>query len=93
MFLSLFLLLRKNWQERRFLYQEYLACRGEVLGGILRDAYAVATNGHQRIRLDLDESISQPMTRLAIQLVEQALGSKQVGFNPRVRVAPRGTKQ
>ena len=91
MFLPLVILLQKDWQAMRLLYQQYLAFRDEVIcGGILREAYSIASNDHQHVRLCLDESIAQAVARLAIQLVEQALGSKQVGFNPRVRVAPCG---
>ncbi|KAK4466441.1 hypothetical protein QBC42DRAFT_328047 [Cladorrhinum samala] len=89
MFLALIMLLRNDWQAMRHLYQQYLAGRDQVLGGsILSDAYSVAHRGFEHIRLDLDESIAQAVTKLVTQLIEQALGSKQAGFNPRVFVAP-----
>ena len=40
--------------------------------------------------MELDESIAPAMGRLVTQLIEQGLGSKQVGFNPRVGVASYG---
>ncbi|KAK3984004.1 hypothetical protein QBC44DRAFT_28960 [Cladorrhinum sp. PSN332] len=90
-FLPLIMLLRKDWQAMRHLYQQYLAGRDQVIGGsILREAYSIACRGIEHIRLDVDESIAQAVTKLVTQLVEQTLGSKQAGFNPRVRVAPIG---
>ncbi|KAI0448376.1 hypothetical protein F5B21DRAFT_518954 [Xylaria acuta] len=89
MFLPLIMLLQKDWQAMRHLYQQYLAFRDEVLfGSILCEAYSIASNDFQHTRLDLDESIAQAVSKPVTQPVEQALGSKQVGSNPRVRVAP-----
>lgn len=91
MFLPLIMLLRKDWQAMRHLYQQYLAGRDQVLGGsILSEAYSIAHRGVEHIRLDVDESITQAVAKLVTQLIEQALGSKEAGFNPRVRVAPIG---
>ncbi|KAF3911017.1 hypothetical protein AA313_de0202557 [Arthrobotrys entomopaga] len=88
MFLPLILLLRQDWKAMRSLYYQYLAFLDEVIQcGVLSDARFVALNSLQNIRLDLDESIAQVVPKLAIQLIEQALGSKQVAFNPRIRIA------
>lgn len=85
--LTLLLAHRKDIEAVRHVYQEYLALRQGVSRELLPKAYSFASNGAERIQLVLDDKISTPaMTRLATQLIQQALGSKQQGFNPRVRV-------
>ncbi len=90
MFLPLVLLLRKDSKAMRHVYQQYLALRDGIVHGILPKAYSVASNHIEHIQVSLDESIAPAMIRLVTQLIEQGLGSKQVGFNPRVRVASCG---
>ena len=84
MFLPLALLSLKDLKAVRRTYQQYLALRDGVVRGILHKAYSVASNHIEQIQLELDESIAPAMVRLVTQLIEQGLGSKQVGFNPRV---------
>ena len=86
MFLTMMLLLRKEITALWPLYQQYLALRNGMVRYILPKAYTVASNNIEHIQLDLDESIARPMGSLVTQLIEQGLGSKQVNFNPRVRV-------
>jgi hypothetical protein len=90
MFLALLLLLRKETEAMRHIYQQYLALREGVVHGILPKADSVASNHIEHIQMNLDESIAPVMVRLVTQLIAQGLGSKQVGFNPRVRVASSG---
>jgi hypothetical protein len=90
MLLPLILLLRQNWKAMSFIYQQYLGLRDRVVHDILPKAYSVASNHIEHIQVNLDESIAPAMVRLVTQLIEQALGSKQVGFNPRVCVASCG---
>ena len=90
MFLALFLLLRKDTEAVRHIYQQYLALKEEIVRCILPMAYSVASNHIEHIQMNLDESIAPAVARLVIQLIEQGLGSKEDGFNPRVRVASSG---
>ena len=90
MFLPLVLLLRKDSKAMQQIYQQYLAMKDPVVRGILSKAYSVASSHIEHIQLTLDENIAPAMVRLVTQLIEQGLGSKQVGFNPRVRVASVG---
>ena len=90
MFLTLVLLLRKDTKATWHIYQQYLGLRDGVVHYILPKAYSVASNNIEHIQLVLDESIAPAMVRLVTQLIEQALGSKQVGFTPRVRVTSCG---
>jgi 3-dehydroquinate synthetase/threonine dehydrogenase-like Zn-dependent dehydrogenase/predicted NBD/HSP70 family sugar kinase len=87
MFLGLGLLLQKDLKAMRRMYQQYLASRDKVDHDILPKAYSVASNHIDNIQLCLDEEIAPAMVKLATQLIEQGLGSKQIGFNPRVHVA------
>ncbi|TAQ89040.1 hypothetical protein B7494_g2630 [Chlorociboria aeruginascens] len=86
-FLPLVLLLHKDLDAMQHTYQQYLKLRDQIVRDILPKAYSVASNNIEHIQLSLDESIAPVLVRLVTQLVEQSLGSKQVGFNPRVRVA------
>ena len=90
MFLPLVLLLRKDSKVVGYMYQQYLASRERVVHDILPKAYSVASNHIEHIQVDLDESIAPVMVKLVTQLIEQGLGSKQVGFNPRVCVTSCG---
>ena len=90
MFLPLVLLLCKDSKAMRHIYQQYLALRDRAVHDILPKAYSVASNHIEHIEVSLDESITPIMVRLVTQLIEQGLGSKQVGFNPRVCVASCG---
>lgn len=90
MFLPLALLFSKDLNAIRRAYQQYLALRDGDVRGILFKAYAVASNHIERIQLGLDESIAPAMVGLVTQLIEQGLGSKQVGFNPRTCVTSCG---
>ena len=90
MFLALVLLLHKDFKAMQRMYQQYLVSRDSVDRDILPKAYFVASNHVDHIQLVLDEAIAPAMVKLATQLVEQGLGSKQVGFNPRVHVASSG---
>lgn len=90
MFLLLFLLLREDPEAIWPIYQQYLASKDAVVRGIVPRAYSVASNNTELIQVNLDESIAPVMTKLVVQLLEQGLGSKQDGFNPRVRVASAG---
>lgn len=90
MFLALVLLLHKDLKAMRRMYQQYLASRDSVDHDILPKAYSVASNHIDHIQLGLDEKIAPTMVKLVTQLIEQGLGSKQVGFNPRVHVASSG---
>lgn len=86
MFLPLALLFSKDLKAVQRTYQQYLALRDGFVRGILLKAYSVALNHIGHIHLGLDESIAPAMTGLVTQLIEQGLGSKQIGFNPRVCV-------
>ena len=90
MFLPLILLLRKDLKAMQHIYQQYLALRDEVMTCIIPKAYTVAFKHIDHIKVSLDESIAPAMVRLITQLIEQGLGSKQAGFNPRVCVASGG---
>ncbi|KAK0121429.1 hypothetical protein ONS95_009723 [Cadophora gregata] len=90
MFLPLFILLCQDWEAMSFIYQQYLALRDEVVNAVLPIAWSVALNDTQDIQVNLDEDIAPTMGLLVAQLIEQALGSKQVGFNPRVCVTSCG---
>ncbi|KAM0813229.1 putative 3-dehydroquinate synthase [Seiridium cardinale] len=89
-FLPLVILLGKDSAAVRDLYQQYLEFRDEVLSGILPKADFIVATHVEHIQLNLDASIAPAIVELVTQLVEQALGSKEVGFNPRVRVASAG---
>ncbi|KAK3381225.1 hypothetical protein B0H63DRAFT_197823 [Podospora didyma] len=88
MFLPLFLMLDGDMEALRGIYQQYLTLRENVVrdSDVLSKACFVASNGIQDITVDLPGTITGPLTRLITQLVEQALGSKQADFNPRVQV-------
>ena len=88
MFLPLALL--KGLNAARDTYRQYLVLRDGSIRGILLKAYSVASNDIEHIQLGLDESIASAMVRLVTQLIEQGLGSKQVGYNPRVCVTSCG---
>ena len=90
MFLALVLLLHKDLKAMRCMYQQYLASRDSFGHDILPKAYSVASNRIEHIQLGLDENIAPAMVKLVTQLIEQGLGSKQAGFNPRVHVASFG---
>ncbi len=90
MFLTLVLLLGKETKAMWHIYQQYLVLRDGVVNCILPKAYSVASNHIEHIQLNLDESVAPAMVNLVTQLIEQWLGSKQDGFNPRVRVASCG---
>ena len=90
MFLPLILLLHKDWKTMQHMYQQYLTFKDSITRGIVSKAYFVASNHIDCLQMNLDKSIAPTMVRLAVQLIEQALGSKQIGFNPRVRVASGG---
>ncbi|KAI9770987.1 MAG: hypothetical protein M1840_002691 [Geoglossum simile] len=90
MFLTLVLLLRKETEAVWHIYQQYLALRERVVHCILPKADSIASNHIEHIQVNLDASIAPAMVRLVTQLIAQGLGSKQVGFNPRVRVASYG---
>ena len=89
-FLALFLLLRKDLEAMQHLYEHYLELRDEYATRILQKAYTVASKGIDYIKLRLDQRIAPAMVRLVTQLIEQGLGSKQAGFNPRVCVTSSG---
>jgi threonine dehydrogenase-like Zn-dependent dehydrogenase len=86
MFLPLILMLQKDWKTMQHMYQQYLASKDSIARNILSKAYFVASNHVDCLQVNLDESIAPTMARLVVQLIEQALGSKQDGFNQRVRV-------
>lgn len=90
MFLPLALLFSKDLKAVQRIFQQYLALKDGVVRGILLEAYSVASNHIGHIHLKLDESIAPTMTRLVTQLIEQGLGSKQIGFNPRACVTSCG---
>jgi len=87
MFLALVLLLDKDQKKLQRMYQQYLASKDRIDHSILQKAFAVASNHIEHVQLGLDEEIAFSLVKLVTQLVEQGLGSKQVGFNPRVHVA------
>ena len=90
MFLPLVLLSPNGLKAVRDTYRQYLALRDESIHGILLKAYSVASNNIEHIQLGLDESIAPAMVSLVTQLIEQGLGSKQVGYNPKVCVMSCG---
>lgn len=53
---------------------------------LLLKAYSVASNHIEHIQLGSHESIAPAMVRWVTRLIEQGLGSKQVGFDPRICV-------
>ena len=90
MFLSLSILLHDDWKAIQQTYQQYLALRDEAVRQVLPRAYSVASNHVEHIQVSLDESIAPAAKRLVTQLIDQGLGSKQVGYNPRACVASCG---
>lgn len=85
-FLTLVLLLHHGTEDVRDVYRQYLAFRVGIIDSIVPRAHFVASNNIEHLHLNLDESVAPTMGRLVIQLIEQALGSKQDGFNPRVHI-------
>ncbi|MCJ1442734.1 MAG: hypothetical protein MMC23_003231 [Stictis urceolatum] len=90
MFLALVLLLRKDYEALRFMYQQYLALRPAAVHGTLVKAYSVASNHVEHLQLVVDGDIVSAVSRSVTQLIEQGLGAKEAGFNPRVRVTSLG---
>lgn len=86
MFLPLALQLGQDLKAMYQIYQKYISSRDGLIRDILPKAYAIASGHIDHIQVELHEIIATAMERLIIQLFEQGLGSKQVGFNPRVRV-------
>lgn len=85
MFLSLAILLGMDDTHR--IYQEYVRSRHDVGRSLLPTASSVALNNTSRLSVHVDAAIRTPaMENLVIQLIEQALGAKADGFNPKVDV-------
>ncbi|KAL4721745.1 hypothetical protein ACLX1H_011239 [Fusarium chlamydosporum] len=88
MFLALSLLLRRDLETMQHIYQQYLGFRDGTVVDAVRKAYSIALTNTEHIQVNVDKSIasSRGLARLSLQVIEQALGAKQAGFNPRARV-------
>ena len=90
-FLSLIILLRRDWKAMQHMYQQYLALKDGIAHIILPQAYSVASNHIEHLQVLVDQSVVHVIARLVTQLIEQALGSKQAGFNPQAVVTSNST--
>jgi 3-dehydroquinate synthetase/threonine dehydrogenase-like Zn-dependent dehydrogenase/nucleoside-diphosphate-sugar epimerase/predicted NBD/HSP70 family sugar kinase len=89
-FLTMVLLHFGNVEAVRHMYQLYIELRDEVSRHVVSKADHVASKYIEDFCVDPDDILAPAMAKLIVQLVAQSLGSKQVGFNPRVQITPNG---
>ena len=90
--IPLLLLLNKKLNKIKTLWNAYLCLREEFILEASRKAYQSACKGTHHFAIVLEENLIPALETWVIQLFQEALGSKIVGFNPKTVVADSETR-
>ncbi|KAM3537111.1 hypothetical protein ARSEF1564_009968 [Beauveria bassiana] len=89
--LPLFILLGKDRERMQTVFEQYVSLRPHTAEKMLQDTQSVAFALFETIWAVFDKDLGSAADKLAIQLVEQGLGSKRSDFNPRLEVSTTPT--
>jgi len=88
--IPLFLLLGRDAGQLKTLWEEYLGLRHMLLPEAARRAEELATRGSDYYAVVLTEELASAMETWIIQLFQESLGSKALGFNPKTLAVAHG---
>ncbi|KAM3518457.1 hypothetical protein MY4038_010093 [Beauveria bassiana] len=89
--LPLFILLGKDRERMQTVFEQYVSLRPHTAEKMLQDMQSVAFALFETIWAVFDKDLGSAADKLAIQLVEQGLGSKRSDFNPTLEVSTTPT--
>ena len=87
--IPLFLLLNREKQQLKELWDTYLSLRERLLSEAARSAEELALTGSNYFAIVLKRELASAMETWTIQLFQESLGSKVPGFNPKTFVVTR----
>lgn len=87
--LPLFLLLEKNMQRFNGIWDEYLTLREKLISDAENKAWELAKANAQYFAFTLEQGFARALETWITQLIQESLGSKIDGFNPKTVVASR----